>query len=528
MTGGRHRATGRARATRRRPAHNGPENARDRGSPARSAGGTTTLEHPPPPAPGALGRAGARGALWQGAAQAVAKTVVLITTVLLARLLSPEEYGLVALALVLMAYAEAIADAGVAQALVYLPRRPAFTRAALLLSTVFGCLLVVLALAAAPMVAEFFGHADVAPLVRLLALSLFASSLGAVPEALLRRELRFPRLTSAMVIRAVVTGAVTIGLALDGWGAWSLAWGTVAGSVSYTVSLWVLLPERGHHQFWRAERAEVRMVLGYGTPVAGSSLLAKLIFDVDYLIVGGLLGAQALGHYTLAFRMPELLIINVFFVIATVTFPLYARARRDPDRLRSGYLQSVRVQSLYGICAGVGLAVVAPYLVPVLFGPAWVPAITPLILLALYAAVRSVGAGANEVYKALGRPGLSVQLSLARLVILVPVLIVASRWGIEGIAAAQLLVAVVFAVGMQTLAARVMDLRSAELVRAAAPALACGLTVGLVGAILTVWQPAPLIGLIVGVPAGVAAVGAVLTFKYPSVLPNLFGLVRGR
>ena len=478
--------------------------------------------------PGTLVRAGAHGALWQGAAQAVAKAVVLVTTVLLARLLSPEEYGLVAFALVLMAYAEAIADAGVAQALVYLPRRAAFTRAALLLSVVSGCLLAVLVLAAAPAVADFFGHADVAPLVRLLALSLLAASLGAVPEALLRRELRFPRLTTAMVIRAVVTGAVTIGLALDGWGAWSLAWGTVAGSMSYTLSVWALLPERRQVQFWRAGRADVRAVLGYGTPVAGSSMLAKLIFDVDYLIVGALLGAQALGYYTLAFRMPELLIINVFFVIATVTFPLYARARRDPDRLRGGYLQSVRIQSLYGICAGVGLAVVAPYLVPVLFGSAWARAITPLVLLALYAAVRSVGAGANEVYKALGRPGLSVLLSLARLVILVPVLIVASRWGIDGIAAAQLLVAVVFAVGMQTLAARVMHLRPADLVRATAPALVCGLAIGFVGVTLLVLQPSPLIGLIVGVPAGVAAVATVLTFGYPSVLPNLLRLVRSR
>ena len=213
----------------------------------------------------------------------------MITTVVLARILSPQEYGLVALALVLMAYAEAVADAGVAQALIYLPRNRESARAAMLLSVLTGCVLAAVAFVSAPLIARIFDHPDVAPLVRVLALSLLATSLGAVPEALLRRQLRFQRLTVATVSRAVVTGVVTLVLAVAGFGAWSLAIGTVAGSAAYAAVCWLLLPERVPLRVWHAQRQETGALVRYGAPVAGSTLLAKLIFDIDYVIIGLLL-----------------------------------------------------------------------------------------------------------------------------------------------------------------------------------------------------------------------------------------------
>ena len=131
--------------------------------------------------------------------------------------------------------------------------------------------------------------------------------------------------------------------------------------------------------------------------------------------------------------MPELLILNVFFVLSTVAFPVYSRMGSDRARLGDGYLYSVRIYSLYGVCAGVGVAVSAPLLVPVVFGDPWRGAIAPLVALALYASCRAIGVGANDVYKAIGRPGLSLWISLVRLAVLVPALwLGAVTWGITG------------------------------------------------------------------------------------------------
>ena len=479
------------------------------------------------PAPsGSLARAGARGALWQGLAQTISKAIVLVTTIVLARLLSPQEYGLVALALVLLTYTETVADAGVAQALVYLRRGAETARAALLLCLLCGVVLAAALAGAAPALASAFGHSEVTPLIRVLALSVLATSLSAVPDALLRRALEFQRLTVAAVVRAAATGGVTLGLLLTGHGALSLAVGTVAGSVGYALACWLLLGERVSWQVWRARRKELATALRFGGPVAGGSLAARLIFDIDYLIVGALLGAQALGYYTLAFRLPELIIINVFFVLSTVLFPLYSRARADRSRLQRGYLMSMQIQSLYGVTAGIGLALVSPVVVPLVFGDPWSGAVVPLMLLSLYAAARSLGVGANEVYKALGRPGLSVSVAFCRLVVLLPVLLVATRWGIIGVAAAQVAVALLFAVGMQAVATRVMQIRPAELVRATAPAAECGLALAVVGGLIHLVPLQPLIGALLTMAAGVGSVYVVLRLRHPALLGHLIRLGR--
>jgi PST family polysaccharide transporter len=462
-----------------------------------------------------------------GLAQVASKATVLITTVVLARLLAPEEFGLVALSLVLIVYAEAVADAGVAQALVYLPRSRTASRAALLCSLVAGVVLTAVVVAGAPLIADFFGRPDMTPLVRLLAVSLLATSFAAVPEALLRRDLRFPRVSAATVLRTLVMGSCSVALAFAGHGAWALAWGTVAGSVAYAAILWVLAGSRPDLALWRTSRADLREVLGFGVPAAGSSLLARLIFDIDYLIVGRIAGAVAVGYYTLAFRIPELLIVNVFFVLSGVTFPLYSRMRDDAGRLGRSYLFSVRLFSLYGVCAGVGLAVAAPFVVPVVFGETWSDAVVPLVALALYASCRAVGVGANDVFKALGRPGLSVRLSLVRLVVLAPALVAAAHWwGMVGVAWAQLATSLLFTLLLQGVAIRVLGLTWRELGAAVAPAVLAGAAVAVAGLALAQLPLAPVASLVVVVAGGAAAAFAVLLAGYPSLVRDVRGRLR--
>ena len=466
---------------------------------------------------------------WQGSSYLFGKLSVLGTTLVLARLLVPEDFGLVALAMVFITYADSFADLGVAQALVYLPRTVATARAALLTALASGALLLGGAVVAAPAIAALFGEPDAAPLIRLLGISLLAGAVASVPEALMRRDLQFRRLSASAVLRSVVLGIVSVVLASFGMGALALVWGTVVGAVVYAVATWVLLPDRPDARLWRAERTAVRAVLGYGLPAAGGMLLAKLIFDIDYLIVGRELGTEALGYYTMAFRMPELLIINVFFVVSSVTFPLYSKAREDPERLRRGYFTSVRIQATYGVCAGLGVAAVAPVLVPVLLGDQWGPAVAVLVPLALYAAFRSLGAGANDLYKALGRPGISVKISLLRLVLLVPALVYATRWGIVGVAWTQAAAAALFVVLMQGVALRVMGGRWSQLVRAAAPGVAGGLGAGGAALLVVTLLPGPdALVLAVAVLAGGLAAALVLRLAAPSLHTEVLSMVRGR
>ncbi len=441
-----------------------------------------------PSTPAGLSRLAVRGVLWQAISFGLGRALTLVATIVLARLLTPTEFGLVALALVFVTFAEYLTDLGVAQALVYFERDERLHDAALTVCAATGAVLAGAGLLAAPAIAGFFDAAEVEPMVRLLSLALFLSALRQVPVALLRRELAFRRLFASELARTFVQGAVSIVLAATGAGAWAIAWGYVAGAAACCVVAWALVDYRpGFHSARALTAPVVRRLLGYGAPAAAQALLAALIFDVDYLIVGSVLGAEALGLYTLAFRLPQVVIIGVFAVLSSVAFPMFSRARANPARLKRGYLTSVRLMSGYGVAAGVGLFMVAPMLVPVVFGPQWSAAVVPLEALSLYAAARSLGAGAVDVYKGIGRPGIGVSVALLRLALLVPALVLAAHHGgIEAVAWTQAGLALAFAVGMQSVAARVVGLALADLARALRPALALGGGI-VVGAGLVRW-----------------------------------------
>ena len=314
---------------------------------------------------------------------------------------------------------------------------------------------------------------------RVLSLALLVRASGQVPDALLRKSLRFRPRTIAELGRALAQGAISVVLAAIGFGPWAIVDGYLAGCLVWSALLWAAVSYRPDRSFWRLRGAGLGALLKFGVPAAGTALLLCLVFNVDYLIVGRLLGARALAYYTLGFRLPELVIISVFNVISVVAFPLFSRVREDEPRLHSGYLFGLRVQAIYGVGAGVGLAMAAPMIVHVVFGPTWEPAIVPLEALALYAAFRSLGLGPHEAFRGIGRPDLLVRLSLLRLAVVAPALLIAARFGIDGVAWAQAAAALPLALLMQAVASHVLHIRLGQIRQALQPAVAVALGVAL-------------------------------------------------
>ncbi len=460
-----------------------------------------------------LGQAAVSGVIWQTTSFVLGKLLILISTIILARLLLPRDFGLVGLALVFITYADVVTDLGVAQALVFFPSGQRRSDAALVVclgvSLVFAGGAVVLA----PYAAAFFGRPEVTLLLQVLSASLVIRASGQVPDALLRKGLRFRSRLKADVYRSASQGLISIGLALFGFGPWAIVYGYLAGSAVWTVVVWQLVDYRVSPDFWRIRRSTLVPLLTYGLPAAASTFLLTLVFNVDYLIVGRRLGAPALGLYTLGFRIPELLIINVFSVLSVVAFPLYRLAHDQPGKIQRGYLLGLRFQATFGVAAGVGLAVVAPMVVHVLFGPRWEGTVVPLEALALYAAFRSLGVGPNDVFRAIGRPGLLTVLSLIRLAAVAPALLVATAFGINGVSWAQAIVALPLAIFMQVIASRILGIPTWRLLAALGPSLAVGVATGLGAGLVRLWLPGPdalrlFAAVLAGGLAGLAALAA--------------------
>jgi lipopolysaccharide exporter len=463
------------------------------------------------------------GVAWSATSYLTGKLLVLASTVVLARLLAPRDFGLVALALVFISYAEILTDLGVAEALVFLPFDRERADHAVTLSLLVSGGLTLAALLVAPAVAGFFHRPDITTMFRVLSISLLLGGTAEVPDALLRKELRFRQRFAANLARVVGQGVISIALAAAGLGAWSLVYGYLTADLLWSAVSWTQIPYRPSRRFWRLRGEVARPLLAYGLPAAATGFVLSLVFDVDYLIVGRRLGAQALGFYTIAFRIPEMVIINVFYVLSGVAFPLFSRARDDPDRFRRGYLTAVRLQSAYGMAA------VAPMMMHVVFGPKWNAAIVPVEALALYAAFRSVGIGPVDAYKGIGRPRLALWLSIARLALVLPALLIATAHGIVGVAWAQMVVALLLALLMQGVASVILHVPASKLLKAVAPAVWLGAGTAVGALAVRLWLPgSELTRLIAAVSAGGATGALALWASDRRFVPELRSLVARR
>jgi PST family polysaccharide transporter len=418
-----------------------------------------------------LGTTARRGFLWQAVAFLTARLTLLASTVVLARMLGPEDYGTISLALVVVLALNVVADLGVSQAIVYLPASTRRTDAALGTALVGSATMALAWVAVAPSVARWLGRPEAATMMQVLALVLVLTSVGQVPDAVLRKQLQFSKRLPGELLRGLGRGVIAIVLALLGFGAWSLVWAEVVGAAAYAVVSWLMLARRpAPLRAWPA-RDEVRPLLRFGLPTALNGGLNTAVLNVDYLVVAGTLGTTSLGLYFVGFRIPELLVLSVFQIFSQVTYPIYTRVNDDPERLRGALLLSLRVQATYGMAAGAGIVATAPLLVPVVFGEGYAGTVPVMQAIACAAVFKSLSAGAIDVFKAVGRPELGAWLGVARLVVLVPTLLVATQWGIVGVAVAQAVHALVFAVATQRIACAVTHLSSGAVLRTLAPAV---------------------------------------------------------
>jgi lipopolysaccharide exporter len=410
-----------------------------------------------------------RGTAWNYATYILCKGAVVVTTVILARLLLPRDFGLMALGLLCINYLDWIRDLGVGPALIYRQEDPERTSdVAFALSMVFTSTLAVGGFFAAPVAAAFFDEPRAVGVIRALAVALFVSGLGAVHESRLRKHLDFRRRLTPELARALSKGTVAIALAVLGLGVWSLVWGQVASTVVATAIYWRISDWRPHLT-WDPDIA--RHLIRYGLPMVGVSLGAMFLDNIDYLVIGRRMDAADLGFYTLGFRIPELVIISSCIVISQVLFPAYARLQDDHLALQAEYLAALRAVTLLTVPAGIGLALVAPEAVTVLYSQQWAATIPVTRLLAIYAVIYSLSFHAGDVFKAIGRPNILNLLTIVQLSFSVPVLWIAAGHTIVHVAGAMVGLITLLTVIRLTVAVKLLRIPVASLLEAVRPAI---------------------------------------------------------
>lgn len=419
--------------------------------------------------PPRLAAAAIQGVFWRYAARYSGKLLVFLSTVVLARLLSQEDFGVVAFAVTTIAFLDVFSDLGLEPALIYHRDDPAAANAAFWLGLALSLVWFGLAWVAAPGVGVWFQDPRAVPVTRVLALTFPLNALRSVHVALLRKHLQFGRKFVPDVLQALAKGLVSVACAFAGWGAWSLIIGQLAGLAVAVAACWVVVPWR---PALRVARDRVRPLLAYGVKYLSLDLTALLLMNVDYILVGRYLGAALLGVYTLAFRIPELIILQLGDAVSGVLFPVYAQVRDDSRRLGQAFLDSVRYLALLTVPLGLGLALVARPLVLTLFSEKWQAAVEPLQAIALYALMLSLPYTAGSVYKAQNQVLVLTRLALLRAAVLVPALLwaVLGARSIVAVAWVQCAVAALSALLSLVVALRLLHLPLRGLVQALGPA----------------------------------------------------------
>jgi len=430
-----------------------------------------------------------RGLLWSGASFFGARALTFVSIVVLARLLAPADFGVVAAIALFIAMIEVVSDAGMKATVVYEQERGITERVhtAFTLNVVVAALLCGLAVLLAPVVAGFFRMEAHADLFRLASLNLLLSGLGNVHDSLLMRELDFRRRMVPELARGVAYGCTSITLAVAGFGVVSLVAGLLAGTATWTVCLWLLTRFRPRLSL---NRDIVRSMARYGSGALSLAVVAAVAGVVPLSLIGRVLGEQALGLYAVARRIPELALEGVVYNVSRVYFPALSRKRTIDERaVGSAALAVLRYQALVVAPVAAGLAVLASPLIVVLFSATWAEAGPVLSAVATLSGLACCFFPLGDALKAIGKQRQMVALNLFQVPWVATGIVVLAPEGIVVVAWFMAASSLIFLVGLASLASRQLDVGPRRILAAARPGFvaAAGVVVG-AGAVRLAWQ----------------------------------------
>ena len=404
-----------------------------------------------------LKRAAGRGTFWSALSTIFSRGLRFVTTIVLARFLVPADFGLYAMAMLVIDIAEMLRDLGLGAALIQkkqLDDRHLTT--CFWANEAIGIILWLITVAIAPAAAHFYKNPEVEPVLKILAMNFLISPLGSIPWVLLNRELRFKELMVAQTIATVARGASALVLAWRGFGVWSLVWAPLISTAVGSVVNWGYCRWRPSFGWSWAHFGEL---LHFGKGIFGGRLLGYFSANSDYLMTGRFLGAQMLGYYNFSYELPHLAETQIVPVVTRVLFPVLSQIQDDVDRLRRGYLQSMRWIAMVSMPFAMGMCLTAPELIPTLYGAKWLPVVVPLQILCWAGLAHALTSTVWTVQQSVGRSTLCFWWNAATLPLTIGALAFSVRWGITGVAATMCGLAVVLSTAIQHITNRMIRLR---------------------------------------------------------------------
>lgn len=407
----------------------------------------------------------ARGSVWVFVSYSIQQLITLGRTMILARLLAPADFGLMGYANLATAALLILTETGVWPAVIQRKDLDAETEHTAWFIMAARSMIVTLAIIAlAPVAGSFFEEPRLVPVVRVMALTFLMGGFNSLSVVLLQRDMRFEKLTYLNLVVVFVNLFASVIAAFFLRSVWALVIGELAGSATALLSSYLLHSYRPKPGFsW----ARARELLGFGRYVTGSGILSYLTTQGVDAVIGKLLGTEALGYYGVGFRAANLPATSISQVLNRVTLPAFSRVQDDLPRLANTYLRTLRLTALFAFPIAGGMFALAPFLIPVLYGPQWTAVIMPFMALCLFGLERSLGSIAVPTFLALGKSRWVMGLNLVKLIALAVFIIpLVRRYGILGAAIAASISAIAVQLVVIPATARLLNIRISVIIGA--------------------------------------------------------------
>ncbi len=468
-----------------------------------------------------------QGVAWTTIDRWAGKLISMASFIVLARLLSPNDFGLIAITLVYINFIEIFVSQGLGFAIV---QRDEVTHDHL--DTVFwlNVAIGVIGAAGSFLLAEPIAHLldspDAAPVLQVMALALLLTAFTRLQAALLTREMRFASLALRNLAASLAGGIAGVTLALLHWGVWSLV---VQQLTAATVGLAVLWAASHWRPRFTFSMNACRELYGFSFKVLLDSLCNFVIKRLDDLIIGVALGTTLLGDYSVAKRLIGLMQTLFLSTLSAVTFPAFSRARSDPEKTTKGFRTATRLAAVVLVPVFFGIAALAPQITHLFFGEKWLSSAPIMAVLAVAMAIEWFNVFCSAVLYANARPGTVLLTNGGRLLLTFIILPFGVFWGVIGVAGAVGIRNILSTTGIVWATVKMIPLlRWRDILLAVGPPLICALAMAAAARVIAVWAE-PSLGValttLLAVVTGMGVYALGLMLVRPELLREVFGVI---
>ena len=406
-----------------------------------------------------------RSSFWMVLANTIIRILEFVRSIILARLLTPEIFGIWGIVNFIRQGIEVFTQTGFGAELIHRQKRvKEAADVAWTLNILRGFILTIICFVLAPYVARFYHTPVLEVLLRVVGISFLIRGFSNINVIFFQKELEFKKIAALQQSTVLIGLVVTLLLAFLWRNVWALVWGTLAYFTADLILSYIIQKIKPKIHF---EKDLLKEIFRYGIFITASGIVIFLTTELDNAFVGKMLGMKALGFYTLAYTLANLPATEITHVVSKVMFPAYSQLQGNKHKLKLLYLKTLKLVSTFTIPAAVGIGFLAQDIVSLIYGYKWIQAIPSLRILCIFGAIRSLAATAGPVYNAIGLPKIPFILNTLRLFfILLTIYPLTDCYGIKGTAYCVTISIIVTALISWKILSKLIKLSNYDIVKA--------------------------------------------------------------